>query len=67
MISRGQIYFVNLSPTQGREQAGRRPVVVAYSRWTLVRPQLKPITGVLGLKLRAWARNGGKKWGQVLH
>jgi mRNA interferase MazF len=28
MISRGQIYFVNLSPTQGREQAGRRPVVV---------------------------------------
>lgn len=28
MISRGQIYFVNLSPTQGREQAGRRPVLV---------------------------------------
>jgi mRNA interferase MazF len=28
MINRGQIYFVNLSPTHGREQAGRRPVLV---------------------------------------
>jgi mRNA interferase MazF len=28
MISRGQIYFVNLNPTHGREQAGRRPVLV---------------------------------------
>jgi mRNA interferase MazF len=28
MISRGQIYFVNLSPTQGREQTGPRPVLV---------------------------------------
>lgn len=28
MINRGQIYFVNLSPTEGREQAGRRPVLV---------------------------------------
>ena len=28
MISRGQIYFVKLSPTHGREQAGRRPVLV---------------------------------------
>ena len=28
MISRGQIYFVSLSPTQGREQAGYRPVPV---------------------------------------
>jgi mRNA interferase MazF len=28
MISRGQIYFVNLSPTHGREQAGRRPALV---------------------------------------
>jgi mRNA interferase MazF len=25
---RGEIYFVNLDPTQGREQAGRRPVLV---------------------------------------
>jgi len=28
MISRGQIYFVSLNPTHGREQAGRRPVLV---------------------------------------
>jgi mRNA interferase MazF len=25
-IQRGQIYFVNLNPVQGREQAGQRPV-----------------------------------------
>ncbi len=31
MISRGQIYFVNLSPTHGREQAGRRPALVVSS------------------------------------
>ena len=46
MISRGQIYFVNLSPTQGREQAGSRPVLVvssdAISRQPLV------VTVVLG-------------------
>ena len=28
MISRGDIYFVNLAPTKGREQAGYRPVLV---------------------------------------
>jgi mRNA interferase MazF len=28
MIQRGEIYFVNLSPVQGREQAGQRPVLV---------------------------------------
>jgi mRNA interferase MazF len=28
VVSRGQIYFVNLSPTQGREQSGYRPVLV---------------------------------------
>ena len=28
MISRGSIYFVNLNPIKGREQAGRRPVLV---------------------------------------
>jgi mRNA interferase MazF len=27
-IRRGQIYFVNLNPVQGREQAGQRPVVI---------------------------------------
>ena len=28
MIRRGEVYFVNLNPTRGREQAGRRPVLV---------------------------------------
>jgi mRNA interferase MazF len=27
-IERGEIYFVNLNPIQGREQAGHRPVLV---------------------------------------
>lgn len=27
-IQRGEIYFINLNPTQGREQAGSRPVLV---------------------------------------
>ena len=30
-IQRGEIYFVNLSPAQGREQAGHRPVLVISS------------------------------------
>lgn len=28
MIRRGEIYLVNLNPTKGREQTGRRPVLV---------------------------------------
>ncbi len=28
MIERGEIYFVDLNPVKGREQAGRRPVLV---------------------------------------
>ena len=28
MTSRGHVYFVSLDPTHGREQAGRRPVLV---------------------------------------
>jgi mRNA interferase MazF len=27
-IRRGEIYFVDLNPTKGREQAGTRPVLV---------------------------------------
>ncbi|RJQ27158.1 type II toxin-antitoxin system PemK/MazF family toxin [Candidatus Parcubacteria bacterium] len=48
MINRGQIYFVNLNPTHGREQAGRRPVLVvsadAINRQPLV------VTVVVGTK-----------------
>jgi len=31
MIRRGEIYFVNLNPTKGHEQAGKRPVLVVSS------------------------------------
>ena len=31
MLSRGQIYFASLDPIQGREQSGRRPVLVVSS------------------------------------
>ena len=27
-VQRGEIYFVNLNPIRGREQAGRRPVLI---------------------------------------
>ncbi|NJM39509.1 MAG: type II toxin-antitoxin system PemK/MazF family toxin [Anaerolineae bacterium] len=30
-IRRGEIYFVDLNPVQGREQAGQRPVLVVSS------------------------------------
>jgi mRNA interferase MazF len=31
MVRRGQIYFASLDPIQGREQSGRRPVLVISS------------------------------------
>ena len=31
MIRRGEIYFVNLNPIKGHEQAGKRPVLVVSS------------------------------------
>jgi mRNA interferase MazF len=47
-IERGEIYFVNLNPVQGREQAGTRPVLVlsinAINRLPLV------VTVVVGTK-----------------
>lgn len=47
-IQRGDIYFVNLDPVQGREQAGQRPVLVlsidAINRLPLV------VTVVVGTK-----------------
>jgi len=47
-IERGQIYFVNLNPVEGREQAGERPVLV-LSRNTINRLPLV-ITVVVGTK-----------------
>ena len=47
-VQRGEIYFVNLNPVQGREQAGRRPVLAlsadAINRLPLV------VTVVVGTK-----------------
>ena len=47
-IQRGEIYFVNLNPVQGREQAGNRPVLVlsinAINRLPLV------VTFIVGTK-----------------
>ena len=52
---RGEIYFVNLNPVQGREQAGRRPVLVlsvdAINRLPLV------VTVVVGTKGENVARD----------
>ena len=47
-VQRGEVYFVDLNPVQGREQAGRRPVLVlsadAINRLPLV------VTVVVGTK-----------------
>ena len=47
-IKRGEIYFVNLNPVRGREQSGKRPVLVlsidAINRLPLV------VTVVVGTK-----------------
>src|SRR5437870_13666015 len=54
-IQRGEVYFVNLNPVQGREQAGQRPVVVlsidAINRLPLV------VTVVVGTKGENVARD----------
>ena len=47
-IQRGEIYFVNLNPTKGREQAGKRPVLV-LSNNTINRLPLV-ITVIVGTK-----------------
>jgi len=54
-IERGEIYFVNLNPVQGREQAGHRPVLVlsidAINKLPLV------VTVVVGTKGENLARD----------
>jgi mRNA interferase MazF len=47
-IQRGQIYFVNLNPVQGREQAGQRPVLVLSVDAINVLPLV--VTVVVGTK-----------------
>ena len=48
MISRGQVHFVDLDPVRGREQAGRRPVLVVSS--DAINRQPLVITVVVGTK-----------------
>jgi mRNA interferase MazF len=48
MISRGQVYFVDLNPIQGREQAGRRPCLVVSSDAINCQPLV--VTVVVGTK-----------------
>lgn len=55
MIERGEIYFAQLDPARGREQAGRRPVLVvssdAINRVPLV------VTVIVGTDARNVARD----------
>jgi mRNA interferase MazF len=37
-VRRGEVYFVDLSPTSGREQTGRRPVLVVSNDTLNARP-----------------------------
>lgn len=50
MIHRGGIYFVNLNPVHGREQAGRRPVLVVSS--DAINRQPLVVTVVVGTDAR---------------
>lgn len=53
MIRRGEIYFVDLDPTQGREQAGKRPVlVVSSNRINRLPLVVTVIVGTKGAKIR---------------
>ena len=49
VIQRGEIYFIDLNPTQGREQAGQRPALVlsidAINRLPLVVTVVAGTTG----------------------
>ncbi|MCL4254782.1 MAG: type II toxin-antitoxin system PemK/MazF family toxin [Anaerolineae bacterium] len=47
-IQRGEIYFVNLNPVQGREQSGMRPVLVVSSNVINQLPLV--VTVVVGTK-----------------
>lgn len=47
-IQRGQIYFVNLNPVQGREQAGQRPVLILSNNQINTLPLV--ITVIVGTK-----------------
>jgi mRNA interferase MazF len=48
VIQRGEIYFVDLNPTKGREQAGKRPVLVLSN--DLINKLPLVVTVVVGTK-----------------
>ena len=55
MISRGDIYFVDLNPTKGREQAGQRPVLVVSS--DAINRQPLVVTVVVGTNAKNVSRD----------
>lgn len=55
MIRRGDIYFVNLDPTKGREQRGRRPVLVVSV--DAINSQPLVVTVVVGTAARNVSRD----------
>jgi len=55
MIKRGEIYFISLDPAKGREQAGKRPVLVVSSDTINVQPLV--VTVVAGTDSRNVSRN----------
>ena len=60
-VRRGDIYFVNLNPTVGREQAGQRPVLVLSVDEINAQPLV--VTVVVGTKGENIARNGSSLFG----
>lgn len=54
-IQRGEIYFVDLNPTKGREQAGNRPVLVLSNNTINKLPLV--VTVVVGTKGENISRN----------
>lgn len=54
-MRRGEIYFVNLNPIKGREQAGRRPVLVVSS--DAINKQSLVVTVVVGTSGKHVARD----------
>jgi len=55
VIRRGEVYFVELSPTRGKEQAGRRPVLVVSADAINAQPLV--VTVVVGTDAANLARD----------
>lgn len=55
MINRGEIYFVSLDPAKGREQGGKRPVLVVSSDTINAQPLV--VTVVAGTDSKNIPRN----------